>query len=219
MFRRVLMPAVVLSLASACNRSPAPEPEKPIPDQVLPSYQAALPARSGATSDAITTPAAAAQGSLTNPEAESLTDAQIARITSDANAAEINQGKLALTKAKDPAVKRFAERMVKHHTEAKNKQEKLKLDTADSALATKLEHDGSNTLAALTANSDAGFDQEYMADQVKEHQRVLDTIDQQLLPNAKNEALKSYLASIRPTVESHLKDAREIEAKLMPAPH
>lgn len=232
MSNRLLIPAVVLSLAAGCNRGPAPTPEKTAPDQVVPSYQAATPASAASPGASPNNVNSAANGASpdegnsvnadgsraaragTTPENEALSDAQIARITNDANATEIEQGKLARTRAKDARVKAFAERMVKHHTDAKDKQAKLKLDTAESALSTKLEKESGTTTSALQGNTSANFDQEYIQAQIKEHQEVLDTIDKQLLPNAKNDDLKSYLKEIRPTVVDHLKDARDIEAKL-----
>lgn len=238
MLSRSLMPLLALSLAAGCNRGPAPTPEKTVPDQVVPSYQAATPASAAATTggpanngapangnsaaigasstdgNSATTEGARGTPAGTAPDSAALNDAQIARITNDANATEIDQGKLARSRAKDARVKAFAERMVKHHTEAKDKQAKLKLDTAESALSTKLETEGGTTTAELQANTGASFDQEYMRTQVKEHQQVLDTIDRQLLPNAQGDALKAYLKEIRPTVEAHLKDARELEGKL-----
>jgi len=104
--------------------------------------------------------------------------------------------------------------MVKHHTEAKDKQTKLKLDTAESTLSSQLERDAGTALSALQADTSANFDREYIQTQIKEHQQVLEAIDRQLLPNAKGNELKAYLKEIRPTVETHLKDAREIESKL-----
>jgi putative membrane protein len=224
MFSRLSLPVVATVLIAGCNRSPAPAPEKAIPDRVVPSYQAATPASSatdhgsamnpGTGTDGASASADTKSDTLANPESEALSDAQIARITNNVNAAEIDQAKLARSKAKDARVKAFAERMIKHHTEAKDKQAKLKLDTAESALATKLERETGTTMSELRANMGPSFDQEYMFDQVKEHQQVLDTIDRQLLPHAKNGELQAYLKEIRPTVESHLKDARDLEAKL-----
>jgi len=213
----------LLVIAVGCDRTPAPQPERPLPEQVVPTYRAATPAASAETSNGTVpvgargTPGSTSNESSTSAGVASLSDSQIARITNDANSAEIDQGKLAQKKAKDARVKKFAERMVKHHTEAKDKQAKLKLETSSSDMAMKLEHDADKTLGDLKANSNASFDEEYIAAQVKEHQQVLDTIDQQLIPNAKNDDLKAYLKEIRPTVESHLKDAREIQSKLTEA--
>src|SRR4051794_16677397 len=106
MFSRLLMPVVTFSLAAGCNRGPAPTPEKTIPDQVVPSYQAATPAAASSggsalngasTNDGNSAVADASPGARAGaaPESETLSDAQIARITNDANATEIDQGKLA----------------------------------------------------------------------------------------------------------------------------
>ncbi len=218
MRNRVSLSIVLVVAAVACNRAPAPKPEQIIPDKVVPNFQAATPAGSTGVAGAPTmggeTAAASTTGSSAMAGVAPLNDAQIARITNDANSAEVEQGKLAQGKAKNARVKKFAERMVKHHTEAKDKQAKLKLATATSDRAMKLESDARKTLGDLKENADASFDAEYMAAQVKEHQEVLDTIDNELLPSAKNEDLKSYLKEIRPTVESHLKDARDIQSKL-----
>ena len=216
MSNRLVLQVVLFILAAGCNRAPTPEPEKTIPDKVVPNLQAATPAAPGAVTDqanGMTNPSNSGDPAATTG-GPPLNDSQVARITNDANSAEVEQGKLARSKAKDPRVKKFAERMVKHHTEAKDKQAKLNLQTASSDMAMKLEQDADKTLSDLKANSDASFDAEYMADQVKEHQQVLDSIDRDLLPSAKNDDLKSYLKDIRSTVESHLKDARDIQTKL-----
>jgi putative membrane protein len=219
MFNRVSLPIALFATLAACNRTPTPQPEQAVPDKVVPTYQAATPAASSNGANAPTTgaeptPATGSNGASAMAAVAPLNDAQIARITNDANTAEIDQGKVAQSKAKDARVKKFAERMVKHHSEARDKQAKLKLETAASDRALTLEHDADKTLSDLKGNSDASFDAEYIAAQVKEHQEVLDTIDKELLPSAKNDDLKSYLKEIRPTVESHLKDARDIQSKL-----
>jgi predicted outer membrane protein len=68
------------------------------------------------------------------------------------------------------------------------------------------EKDAANTLSMLKSAPGAAFDTAYMNAQVDEHQKVA------LMPNAKNADLKSYLADIEPTVESHLKNVNENSA-------
>jgi putative membrane protein len=218
----------VFAVAAACNRAPSAQPEKANPDNLARNYQAATPAAGGGSgaqpmaaqpvaeqgAGSAVTNASASSGSAAAPGGTPLNDAQIARITNDANQAEVAQGKLAREKAKDARVKQFAERMVKHHSEAMDKQGKLKLEVAPSDLARKMEQDAQSTLSNLKSASDTDFDSEYIADQIKEHQQVLDSIDQLLLPNAKNDQLKGYLREIRPTVEAHLKTARELQPTL-----
>jgi len=149
-----------------------------------------------------------------DPKAEPLTDEQIAAITDAANSAEIAQAKLAQSKSKDPDIKRFAAMMVKHHGEAKQKQAKLKLKGSESSISTALESDATSTLNALKGDKGAEFDKAYIAAQVQEHQTVLDTINQKLLPNAKNADLRAYLDEIKPRVEEHLKQAKQIQEDL-----
>jgi putative membrane protein len=149
-----------------------------------------------------------------DPKAEPLTDEQIAAITDAANSAEIAQAKLAQGKSKDPGIKRFAAMMIKHHGEAKQKQTKLKLKGAESSISTALESDATSTLNALKGDKGADFDKAYISAQVQEHQNVLDTINQKLLPNAKNADLRAYLDEIKPRVEEHLKQAKQLQEEL-----
>ncbi|MEP7051841.1 MAG: DUF4142 domain-containing protein [Pseudomonadota bacterium] len=146
-----------------------------------------------------------------DPKAEPLTDEQIAAITDAANSAEIAQAKLAQGKSKNAGVKRFAAMMVKHHSEAKQKQAKLKLKASESSISTALESDAASTLNALKSDKGDEFDKAYIAAQVQEHQTVLDTINQKLLPNAKNADLRAYLDEIKPRVEEHLKLAKQLQ--------
>jgi len=148
------------------------------------------------------------------PKPEALSDAQIAAITDAVNSAEIAQAKVAQTKSKDAAVKSFAAMMITHHGEAKQKQEKLKLKTEESGISTAMHADADNTLKALRASAGKDFDATYIKTQVDGHQKVLDAINDKLMPNAKDAKLKAYLEEIKPTVESHLKQAKQLQQSL-----
>jgi len=145
------------------------------------------------------------------PKAEALNDAQIAAITEAANSAEIAQAKVAQLKSKDAGVKAFAAMMVTHHGEAKQKQAKLKLKVEESGVSTAMHADADATLEALRADSGKNFDQAYISAQISGHQKVLDTINDKLLPNVKDSRLKAYLEEIKPTVEAHLKQAKQLQ--------
>lgn len=201
---------VITLAAAACDRGATPQPDmqRTQADPVATVPQAMPAPSSVAPSPATTTTSAS------NDKAAPLTDQQIAAITKDANSAEIDQAKLAEQKAKDPRVKSFAAMMVKHHTEAENKQTQLGLTTASSPASVKMEKDAQDTLATLKAVSGSAFDIAYMNAQVDEHQKVADTIEHDLMPSAKNADLKAYLADIKPTVDSHLKNAKDLQHKL-----
>ncbi len=187
--------------ASAPEMMPSAEP----PDQPDAGVESATgPA---ATEAKVETPAPAP---APEPKVDPLTDEQIAAITDAANTAEIEQAKLAQSKSKDPAVKRFAALMISHHGEAKQKQAKLKLKPAESGVSTTLQTDAASTLDMLKTDKGKDFDKAYITAQVEEHQKVLDTINQKLLPNVKNAELKAYLDEIKPRVEEHLKQAKQL---------
>jgi len=147
-----------------------------------------------------------------------LSEGQVAMITELANNAEIEQAKLAQAKAKSASVKKFAATMIKHHGEAKAQQTKLyqslKLTPTQSASASQLKTDADRTLGSLRAADGSAFDTAYMESQVSEHQKVLDTIDGQLIPASSDQALTDELTKMRATVSSHLQDARDILSEL-----
>jgi putative membrane protein len=145
------------------------------------------------------------------PKVEALSDEQIAAVTDAANSAEIAQAKLAESKSKDAGVKRFAAMMIAHHGAAKQKQAKLKIKPAESAVSTGLQADAASTLDALKTDKGKDFDKAYIAAQIDAHQKVLDTINDKLLPNVKNSDLKAYLDEIKPRVEQHLKEAKQLQ--------
>jgi len=206
--------SAALVLAVGCNHTDAPKPDT----QNTPAspQQTAIPNANPSAQDTVAGPVntAASNQNTGASHPEVLTDEQIAQITDDANSGEIAQAKVAKDKAKDPRVKSFAERMIKHHGEAKDKQAKLNLKTETSTTARKLENDATVTLATLKSDPDNTFDRDYMNDQVMEHQQVLDTVNNQLLPQVKNADLKSYLTDMKSTVEMHLKAAKDLQAKL-----
>jgi putative membrane protein len=203
MGRHSILFGIVSLAAIACNRR-TPQPDLQQDPGVVPAPVATTMPGSSMT----------ASGGAASNGAAALTDEQIAAITDDANSAEIEQAKLAEDKAKDSSVKGFASKMVRHHTEAKDKQAKLALKTAMSSLSTAMEKDAADTLSKLKSASGSSFDTTYMNAQVEEHQKVLDAIDQQLLPAVKAENLKTYLNDLRPTVASHLADAKRIQHNL-----
>jgi putative membrane protein len=143
-----------------------------------------------------------------------LDDAQIAAITDETNNAEIEQGKLAQSKAKDARVRAFAKMMVEKHTEERRDQEKLhiaKTDSPDSERATRA---ATTALRSLREKTGADFDKAYVELQVDEHKKVLATLDKELLPAAHDKQLEAYLEKMKPDVESHLTRAEQLERDL-----
>jgi putative membrane protein len=208
---------------------PAEQPNEPSSESMTPANgtvdSAANPARSSdVNSVAPTTPSnqPSAQDVPNQTAPLKLSEGQVAMITELVNSAEIDQARLAQTKAKTPSVKRFANMMIKDHTEAKNEQSKmykgLNLTPADSDRATGLRDGAEKTLAQLRAEDGIQFDMAYMDAQIAQHQQVLDALDHDLIPAAADQKMIDGLNKMRATVAAHLKQARTLQSELANRP-
>jgi putative membrane protein len=167
-----------------------------------------------ATEPGTPAPAPAADTPTAPAPGETLTDEQIAAVTSLANNAEIEQAKLARARSKNEQVLQFAGMMIAHHGEAQRKQDALSVGSADSTLSRDMVVESSETMRVLKEKQGAEFDRAYMQAQVQAHQKVLDAIDSKLLPNAKRADLKAHLETLRPRVKQHLEQAERTVAAL-----
>ncbi|HZV98952.1 MAG TPA: DUF4142 domain-containing protein [Methylophilaceae bacterium] len=155
---------------------------------------------------------------MAQQQAATLTDAQIAEILDVANAGEIKTGKEAKSSASNSEVKQFAEQMITDHKamSKSNKElaKKLDIKPKESDTSKTLEADAKTTLKELKKLKGPEFDKAYIASQVSMHQTVLDTINNMLLPNAKNPELKTMLTQAAPQIEAHLKHAKDMQSKM-----
>jgi putative membrane protein len=146
------------------------------------------------------------------------TDAQIAAIVVAANQVDIDAGKLAETRGSTPEVKAFGKRMVLDHTSSNQRAselaQKLNLKPEPGETSKSLTKGGEEMRAKLKKLEGADFDRAYVDNEVKFHQTVIDTVDETLLPNAKNPQLKALLEQTRPTLVSHLEHAKQIQEKM-----
>jgi putative membrane protein len=162
-------------------------------------------------------PAASAQ-----PAVEVLSDAQIAAVMSAANEAEIQQARVALRKSKHASVLSFAQMMISDHGAAQKKQQTLMkssgITPSGSNLLSQLNINAQSAAQVLQTATDADFDRAYMGAQVSAHQQLLDSLDKELIAAAQDPALKALLEEIRPIIDHHLQQAREIQQSLSPSP-
>jgi putative membrane protein len=175
------------------------------------------PAEPFAEASTTSTPEPATTAPATSPPAassEALTDEQIAAVTSLANNVEIEQAKLARARSKNEQVLQFAGMMIAHHGEAQRKQDALSLGSADSTLSRDMIVESSETMRLLKEKQGAEFDRAYMQAQVQAHQKVLDAIDQKLLPSAKRADLKTHIETLRPRIKQHLEQAERTVSAL-----
>jgi putative membrane protein len=155
-------------------------------------------------------------------EAPQLSDAEIAAIVRAVNSGELDQAKLAKSKAKNKEVKEFAAMMVKDHTAMLKSGDavfkKAALEPKENEISAHMTDEGRVTFDKLnTTAKGAEFDRAYIDAQVTAHTQVLEAIDTKLLPSVQNADLKTELESARPKIEAHLGQAKDIQARLAPA--
>lgn len=159
-----------------------------------------------------------ATNAMSTPQDQSLSDADIAAITEAANSGEVDQGKLAVKKAKSPKVKKFAQMMVDDHSKAKSDQStfvsKAQITPSSNTLSRQIGDDGAQALSSLQNDSGSDFDIAYVDLQVNEHRQVLTTLDQKLIPAAQNADFKAMLMKQRDKVAEHLKHAEDLQQQL-----
>jgi putative membrane protein len=125
--------------------------------------------------------------------------------------AEVELGNLAVQKASSPKVKEFAAKMVKDHSAVNEKLESLasskNVSLPSGAGAANTAKKGE--LEVLTGDS---FDKSYIKSQVKAHVETVSLLRKEIASGQDADA-KAFARSIMPTVQSHLKAARAIEAE------
>jgi putative membrane protein len=117
-------------------------------------------------------------------------------------------------KTKSEAVKKLTASILANYNLAEQKRSSLTLKAADSQLSNQVGMDGSDARRKLDAASGADFDRVFVATQIDAHRKLLDVLDRQLVPNAKNAELKALLLRARPKVEEQLRTLESAQKSL-----
>lgn len=131
---------------------------------------------------------------------------------------EIVAALVAGTKKLSPEVAGYAKML--HAAHGKNLEETLmlgqqiKVTPTETDAVDKLRIKGAGELAALVPLEGDAFGKAYVEAMIKGHTEVLDMIDNQLLKNAEDPALKKHLTETRADVAQHLEEGKKIQAGL-----
>jgi putative membrane protein len=126
--------------------------------------------------------------------------------------AEVQTGNLGLQKASNPDVKAFAQRMVTDHSRA-NEELQLLATAKGVGLPTELNGDPRKALDHLASLSGAAFDKAYMDHMVEDH--IEDVAEfEKASQTAQDSELKAWAAKTLPTLQDHLRQAKETQGKL-----
>ena len=142
------------------------------------------------------------------------TDPQIAAIAVAANDVDIAAAKIAKKQTKNAKVRQFANLMIKDHTALDGEAQKLGISPEDNDTSRSLQQGAQEALDKLQSLKGKEFDVAYVDNEVSSHQKVLQSIDDTLIPNAKDAGLKALLQKAREKVAHHLEMAQKLQSSL-----
>jgi putative membrane protein len=125
--------------------------------------------------------------------------------------AEVELGKLATQKASSEDVKKFGQRMVDDHTKA-NDQLKQIAGNKGVTLPTDLNSKDQAMKERLSKLDGEKFDQAYMKNMVRDHTKDVSEFRKEST-SGKDSDLKNFASQTLPTLEDHLKEAKNIAPK------
>ena len=138
----------------------------------------------------------------------SMTDARFVKEAAQGGTAEVKLGQLAQEKGTNESVKNFGKRMADDHSKA---NDKLKEAASKESIPVPSDIGAKNqaTYDRLSKLDGAAFDRAYASAMVKDHQADVAAFQKQA--NAgKNDSIKSFASETLPTLQDHLKEAKEM---------
>jgi putative membrane protein len=142
----------------------------------------------------------------------SATDTRFIKEAAMGGMEEVQLGQLAVQKASNGDVKTFGQRMVDDHTKANTQLQQI-ASQKGVTVASKLSAPKQKDVDKLSKLNGAAFDRSYMSMMVKDH--VKDVAEfQKESKNAKDSDVKGFAAATLPTLQDHLKMAKDINSAL-----
>jgi len=144
---------------------------------------------------------------------EQLDDTQVLGLAHAINTLEIEQGKLAIGRARDKRVKELASRLIADHGRAEKElaefEQRVGLKPADSATATQLRVEATSVQNELADARERPFDKLFAKRQVEAHERLIEALDH-AIAHTSHPDLELLLQSFRPRVEAHGDEAKTL---------
>lgn len=139
-------------------------------------------------------------------------DLTFAKAAARGGLAEVDLGNQAKDKASNSDVKQFGDKMVTDHSKANDELKSL-AEQKNITLPTALTAKDKSTEARLSKLSGAAYDKAYMHDMVLDHEHDVAAFRKEA-KSGKDPDLKAFASKTLPTLEEHLKLARQDAAKV-----
>jgi putative membrane protein len=144
-----------------------------------------------------------------------LTDPEIASVAVTANQIDINYARIAKEKSKNADILKFASTMISDHQSVIDQAvalvKKLGVTPKDNDVSKKLNSGAETTTKMLQGKSAGEFDKAYINNEVTYHKAVIETVQNQLIPQSQNSELKALLEKVLPILKTHLEHAEMVQ--------
>lgn len=150
----------------------------------------------------------------TRTSAKMLSDSDFAKAAAEGGFAEVKFGELAEDKGSNQAVKNLGQRMVNDHTKA---DDDLKTAATKDNLSVSSQMNAKDqaTYTRLSQLSGTAFDRAYARDMVRDHEADI-ALFRHEANDGKDATIKGFAAQTLPTLEDHLKEARQTLSSVSP---
>jgi putative membrane protein len=153
------------------------------------------------------------------PRRTDLKDSHVAALLLASNNTDMSYARLVPSRAQRDDVKQFAERMLTDHTVVNGAitdlLRKLDLAAEEHSMSLDMRDESANKIDIMRELSGFAFDSAYMQNEIAYHQRFLATLDNVMLPSARNGEIRNLLTSVRPAVAAHLAHAEQTRANVL----
>jgi len=142
-----------------------------------------------------------------------MADEEFAKKAAQGGMAEVKLGQLAEEKAQSGEVKKFGERMVEDHTKANDQLKEVAMKE-NINLPSDLDPKDEAKYESLSKLSGPQFDKAYSRAMVKDHAQDIAEFRREAT-NGQKPDLKRFASETLPTLQSHLRQARQMEQAAM----
>ena len=124
---------------------------------------------------------------------------------------EINSSQIALQKSQNPAIRKYADMMIKHHTKTTAATMKAAQKAGLTPMPPALDPGATQSINELQTAAAGDFDRVYLAQQVPAHQAALD-LHQSYAEGGDQAPLKKTARTAVPIVKQHLAAATKMQS-------
>jgi putative membrane protein len=178
------------------------------------------PSASDTTSAPHTTSAPPASQPAPAPSSAARGEPAVMDVLRTADTIAIRSARLARTRSTNDAVRAYAVQILGDQTAASAQLSRLGqrmgVQPRSDPTSRELTSDADQARARFETKRGSDFDRAYLDNEIHFHQRLLELIDQSLVPAVADSEMKLYLANQRSTLGAQLDHAQHVQAALSP---